>query len=111
MRHLDWLFEIFDRKPECVFMIHEDSPVSYSWLLENVRQCSAQLDEQGLKAGTIVALRGDYSPRIVAALLALVDRGAIVVPLSPAAAAQEACFLDTAEVQAVWSFPPMRAAR
>lgn len=106
MRHLDWLFEIFDRKPECVFMIHEDSPVSYSWLLENVRQCSAQLDEQGLKAGTIVALRGDYSPRIVAALLALVDRGAIVVPLSPAAAAQEACFLDTAEVQAVWSFPP-----
>ena len=106
MHHLDWLFEIFDRNPQRVFMTHEDRPVSYAWLLENVRQCSAQLDEHGLKAGAIAALRGDYSPRIVAALLALVDRGAIVVPLSPAAAAQEAHFLDIAEVQAVWSFPP-----
>ncbi|MGA3324796.1 MAG: AMP-binding protein [Terriglobia bacterium] len=106
MQHLDWLLEIFDRNSKRVFMTHEDRPVSYSWLLENVRQCSAQLDEYGLKGGTIAALRGDYSPRIVAALLALVDRGAIVVPLSPAAAAQEAHFLDIAEVQAVWSFPP-----
>jgi acyl-CoA synthetase (AMP-forming)/AMP-acid ligase II len=104
--HLDWLLEIFARNAERVFMIHEDRPVSYSWLLDNVRQCSAQLDEHGLKAGTIAALRGDYSPKIVAALLALVDRGAIVVPLSPAAAAQEAEFLDIAEVQVVWSFPP-----
>jgi acyl-CoA synthetase (AMP-forming)/AMP-acid ligase II len=106
VHHLDWLFEIFDRNPERVFMAHEDHPVSYAWLRENVRKCSAQLDEHVLKAGTIAALRGDYSPKIVAALLALVDRGAIVVPLSPAAAAQEAEFLDIAEVQAVWSFPP-----
>jgi acyl-CoA synthetase (AMP-forming)/AMP-acid ligase II len=104
--HLDWLFEIFARNAERAFMIHEDRPVSYSWLLENVRQCSAQLDEHGLTVGTIAALRGDYSPKIVAALLALVDRGAIVVPLSPAAAAQEASFLDIAEVQAVLSYPP-----
>lgn len=106
MHHLGWLLETFDSNPERFFMIHEDRPVSYSRLLENVRQCSAQLDEHGLKAGTIAAVRGDYSPQIVAALLALVDRGAIVVPLSPAAAAQEAEFLDIAEVQAVWSFPP-----
>src|SRR5271157_2455630 len=99
MPHLDWLFEIFGRNPDRVFMIHEDHPVSYSWLRENVRECSVQLGEHGLKAGTITALRGDYSPKIVAALLALVDRGAIVVPLSPAAAAQEAEFLDIAEVQ------------
>ena len=79
MHHLDWLLEIFDRNSKRVFMTHEDRPVSYSWLLENVRQCSAQLDEYGLKGGTIAALRGDYSPRIVAALLALVDRGVIVV--------------------------------
>ncbi len=105
MRHLDWLFEIFARNADGAFMTHEDSPVSYAWLLDNVRQCSAQLTEQGLKAGSIVALRGDYSPKIVAALLALVDWGAIVVPLSPAAAAQEAEFLDIAEVQVVWSFP------
>jgi len=105
VRHLDWLFEIFDRDPKQVFMIHGHRPVSYSWLLENVRQCSARLDEHYMKAGTIAALRGDYSPQIVAALLALVDRGTIVVPLSPAAVTHEADFLDIAQVQAVWSFP------
>ena len=104
MHHLGWLFEIFDRHPERYFMIHEQRPFSYSWLLQTVRQYSAQLDDEHLQAGTIAALRGDYSPQIVAALLALVYRGAIIVPLSPAAAAQEADFLETAEVQAVWSF-------
>jgi acyl-coenzyme A synthetase/AMP-(fatty) acid ligase len=108
VRHLDWLFDIFDRNPERVFMIHEGRPTSYSWLLKNVQKCSAQMDEHCLAAGNIVALKGDYSPQIVAALLALVDRGAIVVPLSPAAAAQEADFLDIAEVQAICSFPQGR---
>jgi len=102
--HLDWLFETFARNPERVFMVHNDRPVSYAWLLENVRQSLAHLDEQGVTAGAVAALRGDYSPQIVAALLALVDRGAIVVPLSPAA--HEASFLEIAEVQAVWGFPP-----
>jgi acyl-CoA synthetase (AMP-forming)/AMP-acid ligase II len=86
-------------------MIHEQRPVSYAWLLQTVRQYSAQLDQQGVAPGTITALRGDYSPKIVAALLALVDRGTIVVPLSPAAATQEAEFLEIAEVQTVMSFP------
>jgi acyl-CoA synthetase (AMP-forming)/AMP-acid ligase II len=105
VRHLEWLFDTFDRNPDRVFMIHKHHPVSYSWLLENVRKCSAQLDEHRLKAGTVTALRGDYSPGIVAALLALVDHGTIVVPLSPASAMTEAEFLDIAEVQTVWSFP------
>jgi acyl-CoA synthetase (AMP-forming)/AMP-acid ligase II len=46
-----------------------------------------------------VALEADYSPRAVADLLALVDAGCIVIPLSPAARLQKEEFLNIAEAQ------------
>jgi long-chain acyl-CoA synthetase len=105
--HLTWLFDIFRLNRDRVFMIHQGLPVRYSWLTENIELRSAQLDASGIASGTITALRGDYSPDIVATLLALVDRGAIVVPLSPAAVdAQASEFMEIAEVQAVCSFAP-----
>lgn len=87
-------------------MIHEGLPVRYSWLIENIQLRSSQFEKSGVKSGTVTALRGDYSPDIVAALLALVDRGAILVPLSPAVGTQESEFMEMAEVQAVCSFGP-----
>ena len=107
MPHLTWLFDIFRLNRDRIFMIHQGLPVPYSWLTENIELRSAQLDASGVASGTITALRGDYSPDIVATLLALVERGAIVVPLSPAAVdAQESEFMEIAEAQAVCSFAP-----
>ncbi len=104
MGYLDWLFDIFERNPQKPFMIWQDRPFSYSWLLDAVRRCSREFHQHGVQEGAVTALRGDYSPEIVAALLALIDRRAIVVPLSPAVAAQEAEFLEIAEAQCVVSF-------
>jgi acyl-CoA synthetase (AMP-forming)/AMP-acid ligase II len=107
VHRLEWLFDIFRRNPDRVFMIHQGVPVPYAWLLENIGLRSSQLENCGVKSGTVTALRGDYSPDIVAALLALIDRGAIVAPMSPAAVvAQESEFMEIAEVQAVCSFGP-----
>ncbi len=106
MHHLAWLSDIFQRNPDRVFMIHDGLPVRYSWLIENIQLRSSRFEECGVRSGTVTALRGDYSPDIVAALLALVDRGSIVVPLSPAVGAQESEFMEIAEVQAVCSFSP-----
>jgi len=51
-----------------------------------------------------VALCGDYTPKAVALLLALVDRGAIVVPLTEATKVHHAEFLDIAEAEMEISF-------
>lgn len=104
MGHLHWLFDIFERDSERDFLIWRDRPFRYSWLLRTVHEYSDQFAKNAIGDGTVVALRGDYSPQAVAALLALVDRGGIVVPLSPAAATQEEDFMLTAEVQCAISF-------
>ncbi|MCB0024651.1 MAG: long-chain fatty acid--CoA ligase, partial [Caldilinea sp.] len=49
----------------------------------------------------VVSLDGDYSPASVALLVALIDRGTIVVPLTKAAEAQRDEFLEIAEVETI----------
>jgi long-chain acyl-CoA synthetase len=97
--HLNWLCSIFEEHAAKTFMICEDQPFAYEWLLRRVDQWNRWLIENDVGPGTVVALKGDYTPHVVAAFLALVDAGAICVPLSPSVAAQEAEFQDIAEVQ------------
>jgi acyl-CoA synthetase (AMP-forming)/AMP-acid ligase II len=104
MPHLDWLIEILDRNRGRDFMIYEDRTYTYAWLVDALHDCTRWLDEQRVGTGVIAALRGDYSPHLIAAVLSLVDRPAIVVPLSPAIAAREAEFLRIAEARLVLSF-------
>ncbi|MFD7657442.1 class I adenylate-forming enzyme family protein [Actinosynnema sp. NPDC059797] len=70
-----------------------------------------RLDGRGVRAGDVVTLEGPYSPQGCAGLLALIARGAIVVPLSAVPAAKRTEFLAVAEVEATitvdgddWSF-------
>jgi acyl-coenzyme A synthetase/AMP-(fatty) acid ligase len=49
----------------------------------------------------MVTLDGDYSPAAVSLLLALIDRGAIVVPLTKAAETQRDEFLEIAQVESI----------
>src|ERR1700682_4915225 len=100
MAHLDWLYQIFESHSASTCLSSGDQTFSYKWLLEAVSSWHAYFDEAKLQPGSIVALQGDFSPQMIAALLALIDRSAIVVPLSPSAEPQQQELMDIAEVQA-----------
>ena len=51
--------------------------------------------------GDVVALIGDFDARSIASLLALVDRGAVIMPLSEASAAQHDYFLKAGRANMV----------
>jgi long-chain acyl-CoA synthetase len=99
LRRLQWLDAIFAEDPARPFLHWRGKAWSYHWLRHAVRECCQALDEYGVASGAVVSLDGDYSPRAVAQLLAIVDRGCIAVPLSPAARPQREEFLDIAEVR------------
>ncbi|MGC5775840.1 ANL family adenylate-forming protein [Paenibacillus pabuli] len=61
-------------------MIWKDEQYSYNWLLDQIRTLSQWIAREGLE-GTIVVLEEDYSPYAAAALIALLERNCIVVPL------------------------------
>lgn len=99
-----WLLERMAQWQSEPALIRSEQVTTYSQLLELVALWQAHLDEHGLEAGQVVALRGDYTPKAVALMLALIDRGTIVVPLTEAAEVHRAEFLDIAEVEVEISF-------
>jgi acyl-CoA synthetase (AMP-forming)/AMP-acid ligase II len=105
MYSLDWLCRVFDEARDRQFIIWREQSYSYGWLLEHIEAWKSQLAAAHIARGTVVAIEGDYSPEVVALLLALVDAGCIVVPLAGSNALQREEFKSIAEVQAAICFP------
>jgi acyl-coenzyme A synthetase/AMP-(fatty) acid ligase len=84
--------------------VWEGQLVSYARLLELVATWRSQLDSEEIAQGRVVSMVGDYSPQACALMLALIERGAIVVPLTAAVEAHRQEFLATAEVEVEITF-------
>jgi acyl-coenzyme A synthetase/AMP-(fatty) acid ligase len=101
---IEWLFERMAQWGPETALARSGRAVSYQELLDGVRYWKEQLAGHGLQRGQVVALRGDYTPRAVSLMLALIDQGAILVPLTDAAEVHREEFFDIAEVEVVISF-------
>lgn len=101
---LAWLFERMGQRRDEPAIVWQDQPCTYGALLENIVLWKRHLNVRPFFSVKVVALEGDYSPNACALLLALIDQGAIVVPLTAAAAPHRDEFLDIAEAELVVSF-------
>jgi long-chain acyl-CoA synthetase len=77
---------------------------TYGQILERVEAWKGELDEKGIVAGTTVAVEGAFTLGATSLLIALFQRGAIVVPLVREMRAHRATFLDTAQVEWLTEF-------
>ncbi len=101
---IGWLLERMAQWSETPAIIWRDQPFTYRWFLENIDFWGRQLDTLSVQPGQVIALEGDYSPKISALLLALIEQRAIVVPLTSASESQQEEFMGAAEVQVVFTF-------
>jgi len=85
-------------------IIWRGASTTYGELLASIARWSERLREAGVGAGTVVALDTDFSPEAVAALLALIDAGCVVVPLSSAVRDQKSELVAIAEVEVIIDF-------
>lgn len=97
---LDFLLDRFAAASDAPAMIWHDRAYDYAWLAGALAGWRARLAAAELAAGDVVVLTADFSPHSTAALLALWERGCIVVPMSAAVAGQRAELLATAEPDA-----------
>lgn len=98
---LGWLFDLMDGWRDRTAVVWNDQPTSYAELLDQVEAAGRYLDDEGVGRGAVVALQAEFSPASIALMLALVDRVAILVPLSHAWLPQAEEFLQIAEVQTI----------
>ncbi|MCC6175776.1 MAG: long-chain fatty acid--CoA ligase [Chloroflexi bacterium] len=102
--HLEWLYERMAEVADRPAIVWRDEATTYAELLRRRAAWNERLDAQGVQPGQIVAIVGDYSPNACALLLALVDRGALVVPLTGATSAHHAEFLQVGQVETLVRF-------
>lgn len=79
---LSRLKERWGNSPDRTAIIWRNQSYSYDWLIEKTAHFSRWLDESNIQPGRVVSLEADYSPNSIALLLALIERGAIIVPLT-----------------------------
>ncbi|MGI5467615.1 class I adenylate-forming enzyme family protein [Streptomyces sp. CA-132043] len=82
-------------------VVFEGRAFTYDELVLEMDEWVAELAERGVIAGTVTALEGEYSPHTFAALLALIQLDAIVVPIGPIPEQKRREFLEIAEVETV----------
>jgi long-chain acyl-CoA synthetase len=76
-----WLAERMSEFGQRDAIVHRDRSTTYTQLHSRVQEWLRVLEEVGLAAGSVVAVRGDYSPGICALLLAVAFRRSVVVTL------------------------------
>lgn len=79
---MDFLLRRFAEAPERLAFVHEGRQVRYGEVVATTAALGARFARDGIGPGDRVVVLGDYSPEVFCALLALAQRGAILVPLS-----------------------------
>lgn len=75
-----FLLERFETRPDALAVVAPSGQCTFGELIELCRHWSGELDRHDVTSGTVVGLRGDFSPNAIALFVALAERGAIVVP-------------------------------
>ncbi len=99
-----WLSERLREAGPQTALVWRDTAVSYAQLLAEKDTWRAELTRRGLGAGSVVLLYANASPGACALLLALIEAGAVAVPLTPQFAHHRGRFEEIAEVNAAFEF-------
>jgi acyl-CoA synthetase (AMP-forming)/AMP-acid ligase II len=101
-----WFFERMHGFGAADAIVHNGKSLSYAELLDLTTEWRSYLDRCNVRAGQVVALEAVSSVDACAGLLALIDRGAIAIPLTPLPAAKRAEFHQVAAVETVITIDP-----
>jgi acyl-CoA synthetase (AMP-forming)/AMP-acid ligase II len=99
-----WLLERMKEQPDRDFIIWREQRFTYRWLVERIEAWRARLDREGIGPSQVVAIEGDFSPESIAAMLALVERNDVLVPLTSSVHSQKELFCEIAQVQHIVAF-------
>ena len=95
---LNFLLERFEDWTNQDAMVWQDRCCSYGWMKNRVADWANRLDGV-IPRGAMVSLEADFSPTSVAALLALIQRACVVVPLTSSVDAHKEEFRRIAQVE------------
>ena len=101
---LDFVFKVFEKNNGKNALIWRSQAFTYKWLQKKIYDAKEILIKNNINFGEIVAIRSDFNPYSIAYLLALIENGNIIVPISYAVKTLEE-FYNIAEVEKIIEEP------
>ncbi len=98
MSHIAFLRERFAKVENKSALIWNDKNYTYGYLLNTINDWRRQLEELNIYSNSVVSVSADFSPNTVALLLALIEWGCTVVPLTESVNTKREEYLATAKV-------------
>lgn len=96
---LRWLLDRFQELGDVPAIAWRGDTTSYAQLGQRVEQLLVDFEAAGPPASSVVALEADFHPDAVAALLALIEHAAVIVPLTSTVEASKPRFRQIAEIE------------
>ncbi len=94
---LDYFIKVFQDNKKNDAIIWKGKTYTYDWLLTKYIYWQDVLQSDDIKSGTVVIIEADFSPNAVSLLLALIENGCIIVPITESVSAKKDEFVKIAE--------------
>jgi acyl-CoA synthetase (AMP-forming)/AMP-acid ligase II len=101
---MDFLLERFAQTPEAVAFLDRGRSFTYGRLVEAEAAFERRLRDEGVVAGEIAVVLGDYSPELFCLLLALLRNSNTIVPVTRESVVERETILSLSEAQWVIDF-------
>jgi long-chain acyl-CoA synthetase len=98
---IDFLLDVFRENANTEAVVWRGRAATYRDLLAEIEQWTAWLEAKDVQRGEVVSLEADFSPRSIALMLCLIERGCCVVPLTASVENKKGEFRRIAEVERV----------
>jgi acyl-coenzyme A synthetase/AMP-(fatty) acid ligase len=95
--YIDFLIKVFEENIEKDAIVWKDKVYNYRWLLERLHYWQGAITSRNMKQGTVMVLEADFSPNSIVLLLAFIEYGCIITPLTSSILANNPEFIKIAQ--------------
>jgi acyl-coenzyme A synthetase/AMP-(fatty) acid ligase len=97
--YIDFLHSVFLENGAAEAIVWRGLGISFRTLAETLRRWREALSEEAIPAHSVVSLEADFSPASIALLLALIEHGCTIVPLTAGGESHKRELRDLAQVE------------
>jgi long-chain acyl-CoA synthetase len=79
---LNYFLSVFKKNKKKDAIAWKGKVFTYEWLIKKYNEWCSFLDKNQITAGKVVVIQADFSPNSITLLLALIEKGTIIVPMA-----------------------------
>ncbi|MAZ07968.1 MAG: AMP-dependent synthetase [Rickettsiales bacterium] len=99
--HINFLLDSFQKNSNKNAIIWNEKVFKYEFLIQSYYFWSDELKKKSIESGNVVVIEGDFSPNAISLLLALINKNAIIVPITETVKSKKEEFIKISQAEVI----------